>query len=123
MLKAIALFELKYQLRRPLLWLVIFVFFVLSFAATVSDTVQIGGAIGNIHRNAPSVILQFHLVLSIIALFITTAFVAGAALRDFDYRTHELSSRGRFRRSTTFSAGFWRGLEYPSRRSWLYPLA
>jgi ABC-2 type transport system permease protein len=90
MLKAIALFELKCQLKRPLLWMVMFIFFVLSFAATVSDSVQIGGAIGNIHRNAPSVILQFHLILSIIGLFITTAFVAGAALRDFDYRTHEL---------------------------------
>lgn len=90
MLRAIALFELKCQLKRPLLWLVMLVFFILSFAATVSDSVQIGGAIGNIHRNAPFVILQFHLILSIIGLFITTAFVAGAALRDFDYRTHEL---------------------------------
>jgi ABC-2 type transport system permease protein len=90
MLKAIALFELKYTLKRPLFWSVLFIFFLLSFGATTGDSVQIGGGIGNIHRNAPSVILQFHLVLSILSLFITTAFVGSAALRDFDHRTHEL---------------------------------
>jgi ABC-2 type transport system permease protein len=89
-LKAIALFEFKGQIKRPLFWLVALVFFLLAFGATVSDSVSIGGAIGNIHRNAPSVIFRFHLILSIIALFITTTFVAGAALRDFDYKTHEL---------------------------------
>ncbi len=90
MLKAIALFELKCTLKRPLFWMVAFIFFMLSFGAMVSDSVQIGGAIGNVHRNAPFVIFQFHLILSILALFITTAFVGSAALRDFDYKTHEL---------------------------------
>ncbi len=90
MLKAIALFELEYTLKRPLFWSVLFIFFLLSFGATASDSVQIGGGIGNVHRNAPAVILQFHLVLSILALFITTAFVGGAALRDFEYKAHEL---------------------------------
>ncbi|MGV8040265.1 MAG: ABC transporter permease subunit [Thermoanaerobaculaceae bacterium] len=90
MLKAIALFELRTQLKRPLLWLVFGLFFVMAFSATVSDSVQIGGSIGNIHRNAPSVIMQFHLILSIIGLLISTMFVAGAILRDFEWGTHEL---------------------------------
>ncbi|HNX50617.1 MAG TPA: ABC transporter permease subunit, partial [Thermoanaerobaculaceae bacterium] len=90
MLKAIALFELRTQIKRPLLWLVFGVFFMMAFGATVSDSVQIGGGIGNIHRNAPSVILQFHLILSIMSLVITTMFVAGAILRDFETGTYEL---------------------------------
>jgi ABC-2 type transport system permease protein len=90
MLRAIALFELTNTFKRPFFWAVLFVFSLLSFGATASDSVVIGGAIGNVHRNAPYVILQFHLILSILSLFITTAFVGGAALRDFEYRTHEL---------------------------------
>ena len=33
-------------------------FFLMTFFATSSDSVQIGGAIGNIDRNAPWVILR-----------------------------------------------------------------
>ena len=90
MLKAIAVFELRTQLKRPLLWLVFGVFFLMAFTATVSDSVQIGGGIGNIHRNAPSVIMRFHLILSIVGLLISTMFVAGAILRDFDLGTYEM---------------------------------
>ena len=90
MLKAIALFELRTQLKRPLLWLVFGSFLLMAFAATVSDSVQIGGGIGNIHRNAPSVIMRFHLVLSILGLVISTMFVAGAILRDFEIGTYEM---------------------------------
>jgi ABC-2 type transport system permease protein len=90
MFKAIALFELRTQLKRPLLWLVFGVFFAMAFGAMVSDSVRIGGGIGNIHRNAPSVIVQFHLVLSIMGLLITTMFVATAILRDFETGTYEL---------------------------------
>jgi hypothetical protein len=90
MLKAIAVFELRAQLKRPLLWLVFGLFFLMAFTAMVSDSVRIGGGIGNVHRNAPLVIMQFHLVLSIVALVISTMFVAGAILRDFDLGTYEM---------------------------------
>ena len=83
-------FELAYQLKRPLLWLVAFFFALMTFGATSSDTVQIGGAIGNIDRNAPWVIVRMHAFMSAIGMFITTIFVAGAILRDFDANTHEL---------------------------------
>jgi ABC-2 type transport system permease protein len=109
MFKAIALFELRTQIKRPLLWLVFGVFFIMAFGATVSDSVQIGGGIGNIHRNAPSVILQFHLILSIMSLLITTMFVAGAILRDFETGTYELFfSPGRSARPTTCWVASWR---------------
>ncbi len=90
MFSAVLLFELRYQLKRPLLWLVAFFFALMTFGATSSDSVQIGGAIGNIHRNAPWVIVQMLGFMSAIGIFITTIFVAGAILRDFDNNTHEL---------------------------------
>jgi ABC-2 type transport system permease protein len=39
---------------QPLLWVVAGVFGLLAFGATASDAVQVGGAIGNVWRNAPS---------------------------------------------------------------------
>ncbi len=86
----ILLFELKYQLKRPLLWLVAFFFALMTWGAISSDSVQIGGAIGNVHRNAPFVIVQMLGFMSSIGIFITTMFVAGGILRDFDHNTHEL---------------------------------
>lgn len=90
MLFHILRFELAYQLKRPLFWLVAFFFAFMTFGATSSDSVQIGGAIGNINRNAPWVIVQMLTIMSAIGTFITTIFVAGSILRDFDFKTHEL---------------------------------
>jgi ABC-2 type transport system permease protein len=90
MLKAIAVFELHTQVKRPLFWLMFGVFFLMAFTATVSDSVQVGGGIGNIHRNAPLVIMRFHLIFSMLGLLISTMFVAGAILRDFDLGTYEM---------------------------------
>ncbi|HEX8152044.1 MAG TPA: hypothetical protein VF698_02910, partial [Thermoanaerobaculia bacterium] len=55
-----------------------------------SDGVQIGGAIGNVHRNAPIVIMQFLLVMSVFGVLTTTAFVANSVHRDFELNTDSL---------------------------------
>ena len=83
-------FELRYQLRQPLFWIAAFFFFLLSFLAVTTDAVVIGGSVGRVNRNAPFVIMQLLLVMSVIGTFVTTAFVAGTVLRDFDFRTQEL---------------------------------
>jgi ABC-2 type transport system permease protein len=49
----IAAFELRYQLRSPVFWVVAAIFFLLTFGATTIDQIQIGGG-GNIHKNAPT---------------------------------------------------------------------
>jgi len=90
MFREIFRFELRYHLSSPLFWLSSLVFFLLSFGAVTTDAVVIGGAIGNVHRNSPFVIMQIMLVMSILGIFVTTAFVAGAVLRDYDHRTHEI---------------------------------
>lgn len=86
----IFLFELRYQLRRPLFYLVAFGLGLMAFGAVSSDTIRIGGAIGNVHRNAPFVITQMLAIFTPIGTFIITAFVASAALRDFELGTDGL---------------------------------
>src|SRR5881394_4653340 len=83
-------FELRYHLRQPLFYILFVIFFFMTFGAVTSDAVQIGGSIGNVNRNAPFVIMQFLLVMSVFSVFTTTAFVANAALRDFDLGTDSL---------------------------------
>jgi hypothetical protein len=83
-------FEVRYHLRQPLFWIVAVVFGLLTFGATTSDAVTIGGGIGNVHRNAPVVILTMLGVMSVLGIFVVTAFVASAVHRDFEHGTAEL---------------------------------
>ncbi|MDA3915246.1 M1 family aminopeptidase [Oleiagrimonas sp.] len=83
-------FELRQQLRAPLFWVVSLAFALLAFAFITTDAVSIGGGMGNVHRNAPIVIIRMLAVFSILGMFLVTMFVAGAALRDFDQRSEEM---------------------------------
>ena len=75
-------FDLRYQLRQPLLWVCALLLAAMAFGASTSDSIQIGGAIGNVNRNAPVVIAQFLGMFSQLAMFVVTIFIAGAVLRD-----------------------------------------
>src|SRR6185503_17172080 len=83
-------FELRQQLKAPLFWIVAAVLGALAFALASTDAVILGGASGNVLRNAPMVIVRLLSVLTVFNLLLVTIFVAGAALRDFDQRTSEL---------------------------------
>jgi ABC-type transport system involved in multi-copper enzyme maturation permease subunit len=83
-------FELRYQIRQPLLWGTAAIFAALSFIATITDAVAIGGAIGSLNRNAPYVVVRMLGDLSLVGVFIVVAFVATSVLRDFEQRTDEL---------------------------------
>lgn len=74
-------FELRYQLRNPVFWVVAILFFLLTFGAMTIDQIQIGSG-GNIHKNAPVAIAQTHQILSLFYMFVTTAFVANVIVRD-----------------------------------------
>lgn len=74
-------FELRYQLRNPVFWVAVVVFFLLTFAAATVDQVQIGAG-GNVHKNAPFAIAQVMLILSLFYMFVSTAFVANVIVRD-----------------------------------------
>lgn len=90
MLRHILGFELRQQFGNPVLWVVALVFGLLAFGASSSDAVQVGGAIGNVYRNAPTVVLGLLNSFAVISMLLVVIFVAGGALRDFDTRTAEL---------------------------------
>ncbi len=83
-------FELRQQLRSPLFWMIALAFGAMAFAAAGSDSIQIGGGVGNVHRNAPYVVTQMLCIFTLLGMFLITVFVAGGALRDYDYGTAEL---------------------------------
>jgi ABC-2 type transport system permease protein len=77
-------FEIRYQLRQPLFWIAAILFFLMTFGAVTTDVISIGGAIGSVNRNAPFVLMQILLVMTVIGTFLTTAFAAGSVYRDFE---------------------------------------
>ncbi len=81
MLRAIAAFELRYQLRSPVFWVGCLIFFLLTFGSITVDQVQIGSR-GNVHVNAPFAILQVMAIMMLFATFVIVALVANVVLRD-----------------------------------------
>ena len=90
MFKTFFFSELKYTLRQPLVYIFIFIFAVMEFFATVSDSVQIGGAIGNVHRNSPFTLTQHLTILCLFSVIMAATFFNNAALRDYDNQFHEI---------------------------------
>jgi len=77
----IAGFELRYQLRQPIFWVGLLMFFLLSFGSVASDNIQIGST-DNIHKNAAYVICFTTLFMAVLYMFVTTAIVANVITRD-----------------------------------------
>jgi ABC-2 type transport system permease protein len=78
---SVARFEWRYQIRSPVLWVGFALFFLLTFGATTIDQIQIGSR-GNVNINAPYAILQTTGIMSLFAMFIVVALVAGTVIRD-----------------------------------------
>jgi ABC-type transport system involved in multi-copper enzyme maturation permease subunit len=103
-------FELRQQLKGPLFWIFLAVFFAAGVAMTSSPAVAIGNAVGNVHINAPVVIASLSGAFAFIGTLFVVVFVAGALLRDFEQRTAETIfstpvSRGAYL-GGRFAAGF-----------------
>ncbi|GGA42657.1 ABC transporter permease/M1 family aminopeptidase [Sphingomonas psychrolutea] len=81
MFAQIARFELGYQFRNPVFWVVTVLFFLLPFGAMTTEQIQIGGG-GNIHKNAPVALAQIVQIMTLFYMFVTTAFVANVIVRD-----------------------------------------
>ncbi len=81
MLRKIAAFEVRYQLRSPLFFVGFALFFLMTFGSVTIDQVQIG-ARGNVNVNSPYAILQTMAIMSAMGMFIVTAFVANVVIRD-----------------------------------------
>jgi ABC-2 type transport system permease protein len=81
MFAGITAFEIRYQLRNPVFWVGVAIFFLMGFAVTASENINIGTP-GAVHENAPYAIAVGTAVFTLFYLFVITAFVANAIVRD-----------------------------------------
>lgn len=96
--------------KRPMVYLFMFIFALLAGVAVASTSVQIGGAIGNIHKNAPYVVANFVSILSVFGLLMAAAFFNNAALRDFRYGFNEILFSTPLSKSSYFFGRFFGAL-------------
>ncbi len=83
-------FELKYRLRQPAFYVFSGLFFFMTFMATATDQVQIGGGIGNVARNAPFIIAQTLNGLGLFAVIFMAILMATVVSRDKDIGCREI---------------------------------
>jgi ABC-type transport system involved in multi-copper enzyme maturation permease subunit len=90
MLWHIAWFEIRYWLRSWILWIFTVVIAAMIFGAVSTDQIQVGGALSNTFRNAPFVIENYYVIIGLLTLLFSTAFVNSAASRDFSHNTYQI---------------------------------
>lgn len=81
MLKNIALFEFRYLLRNPLLWVIATITFVMIFISMNVEGYELG-IVEGLLLNAAYTTLEKYLMISLLFMFVTAAFVANAVIRD-----------------------------------------
>ncbi len=89
MLMKMLAFEWRYYTRQPSFIITSLIFFLLTFFATVSDNVQLGGG-GNVLYNGPFSIAQTLLIMGLFAMFLVVNFVATTATRNESYGMTEI---------------------------------
>ena len=89
MFKEIILFELKFRLKKKLMaYTFFFVFFLMTFLSITTDSVTIGGGIGNVNVNSPFVIMQSMAVMTVVGIFIIVPLMSIVIIRDFELNTY-----------------------------------
>ena len=84
MFAPVAAFEFRYQLRSPVFWAVVVLFFLLAFGAMASSEISLGAVNSSIHKNAPLNLARTQLIMAVFFTFVSTAFVANVIVRDDD---------------------------------------
>lgn len=90
MLRAIAVFELKYQVRSPLFAVLFVLLFALAFSLVTGEVAEGLGASTSVKWNSPYVVTVCLLLMSLFGTLTTAAFVAPSIHRDFELNTDAL---------------------------------
>lgn len=77
----LAAFEIRYQLKNPVFWVSLAIFFLLGFGISASDNISFGSP-GAVHENSPYTVTIATALFATFYLFVITAFVANAVVRD-----------------------------------------
>jgi ABC-2 type transport system permease protein len=80
MFKRIASFEFRYLLRNPLLWVTAAATFAFVFVSMASDVGMVPDA--GLLENSTATTLRNYVIVSLVFMFVTTAFVANVVIRD-----------------------------------------
>ena len=102
--------ELKAALKQPMIYIFLALISLLTFAAVVSNNVSIGGAVGNVYKNAPHIISIYTIILSFFGLLTATAFFNNAALRDYANNFDEILFSAPLSKSGYFFGRFFGAL-------------
>lgn len=102
-------FDLRYQFRQPMLWMVTLVLMALGWFAASSDVVRIGAATGAAYLNAPVIIAHQLGIFSVVALFLVTMLIAGSVLRDTESGMSDLLYATPMRKSAYLLGRFLAG--------------
>jgi hypothetical protein len=89
-----------------MVWIFLLVNSLMVFGAVSSDHVNIGGAVGSVHKNAPYVIQTYYGVMSLVSLLMTTAFMNASANRDFQYGMYQFVFSSPIRKRDYFFGKF-----------------
>lgn len=73
-----------------MVYIFMFIMGLMVFGAVVSDNIVIGGTVGDVYKNAPSVVATYVTILNIFGLLFATAFFNNAALRDYRFNFNEI---------------------------------
>ncbi len=98
--------EMRYFLTRPMVWIFLGIVSLLVMGAVSSDQVQIGGGVGSVYKNSPSVVQNYYGLMSLICLLMTTAFMNAAANRDFSTGMHQFVFTSPIRRRDYYFGKF-----------------
>ncbi|MEO8589876.1 MAG: M1 family aminopeptidase [Flavobacteriales bacterium] len=90
MITRLFLFEVRNWLKQPMVYIFMALFAFFCGAAVAVDNFRIGGAIGSVHRNSPSVLYTFYSIMCILSLLVVTAIVNATAIRDFANNTSQI---------------------------------
>ncbi|MEO9965324.1 MAG: M1 family aminopeptidase [Reichenbachiella sp.] len=83
-------FEIKYRSKRPATYIYFGILFLMGFLAMTTDIVRVGGANAMVKENAPAVLAAMTMNMFLIVMFIASAVMGVAVLRDFEHSTESL---------------------------------
>jgi ABC-2 type transport system permease protein len=83
-------FEIRYRSKRPATYIYFLILFLMCFLAVTTDTVGIGGGVGQVKENAPITIATMMMIMSVFSCLITSAVMGVAILRDFEHQTESM---------------------------------
>ena len=92
MFREFLIFELKYRLRQPMVYAFLILFIFITHSITSDPNVGIGGfrGLNNVNVNSPFKVLAINTLISLIGILMATAFMSGAALRDFKHNFSQI---------------------------------